>query len=44
MGDYLARQPARRREELRAGCFALLGRPAGPFTLGARALAIRGTR
>ena len=44
MGDYLARQPASRREELRAGSFALLGRPAGAFTLGARALAIRGTR
>lgn len=33
-----------RREELRVGCFALLGRPAGAFTLGARTLAIRGTR
>jgi SAM-dependent methyltransferase len=44
MGDYLARQPASRREELRERTFRMLGSPPGAFTLGARALAIRGTR
>jgi len=44
MGDYLARQPASRRERLREGSHRQLGSPAGAFTLGARALAIRGTR
>jgi ubiquinone/menaquinone biosynthesis C-methylase UbiE len=30
-------------EALRAGCFSRLGSPAGPFSLGARAFAVRGT-
>jgi hypothetical protein len=41
-GAYLAAQPDDRRAAIRDGCFELLGRPAGPFTLPARVLAIRG--
>jgi SAM-dependent methyltransferase len=41
-GGYLMAQPEARRAELRAACFERLGRPAGPFTLPARVLAIRG--
>jgi hypothetical protein len=43
-GAYLLRQTPARRMELREGCRELLGRPAGPFTLAARVLAIRGRR
>jgi hypothetical protein len=39
---YLVAQPARRRPALREACFELLGRPAGPFSLPARVLAVRG--
>ncbi|BDG02233.1 class I SAM-dependent methyltransferase [Anaeromyxobacter oryzae] len=39
---YLAAQPERRRAAIRDACFELLGRPAGTFSLRARALAIRG--
>ncbi len=39
---YLAAQPENRRSALREACFELLGAPGGGFSLGARALAIRG--
>jgi SAM-dependent methyltransferase len=41
-GSYLLRQTPARRDELREGCRDLLGRPSGPFTLPARAIAVRG--
>ncbi len=41
---YLLRQDARRRDQIRDACFELLGSPAGPFRLPARALAVRGRR
>ena len=41
-GTYLLRQTPARRDELREGCRELLGRPAGPFTLPASVIAIRG--
>lgn len=41
-GDYLLRQSTERRAEIRDECRAILGRPAGPFTLPARVLAVRG--
>jgi hypothetical protein len=41
---YLLRQGARRRDQIRDACFEMLGSPAGPFRLPARALAIRGRR
>jgi SAM-dependent methyltransferase len=40
-GGYLVAQPEGRRAELRDACFERLGRPAGPFTLPARVLAVR---
>ena len=43
-GAYLLRQSRSRRDELREGCRELLGRPTGPFTLPARAIAVRGVR
>ena len=43
-GAYLLRQTPARRDELREGCRDLLGRPSGPFTLPARAIAVRGLR
>lgn len=39
---YLAAQPEPRREAIRDACFEALGRPAGPFSLPARVLAVRG--
>ncbi len=39
---YLAEQPPDRRAAIRDRCFDLLGRPAGPFSLPARVLAVRG--
>lgn len=42
-GEHLKAQPPARQAELRDGCFELLGRPEGPFTLKARVLAVRGT-
>ncbi len=42
-GEHLKAQPAARQAELRDAVFELLGRPAGPFTLNARVLAVRGT-
>lgn len=41
-GEHLKAQPPERQAELREACFELLGRPAGPFTLKARVLAVRG--
>jgi ubiquinone/menaquinone biosynthesis C-methylase UbiE len=41
---YLVAQPPERQAALRDGCFELLGRPAGPFTLPARVLAVRGKK
>lgn len=41
---YLVAQPPERQAALREGCFELLGRPAGPFTLPARVLAVRGKK
>ncbi len=38
-GSYLLRQTPARRDELREGCREILGHPAGPFTLPARATA-----
>jgi SAM-dependent methyltransferase len=43
-GSYLLRQTPARRDELREGCRELLGRPAGPFMLPARVIAVRGLR
>jgi ubiquinone/menaquinone biosynthesis C-methylase UbiE len=43
-GAYYASLDPERREALRAGCFTRLGSPAGPFSLTARAFAVRGTR
>jgi SAM-dependent methyltransferase len=43
-GAYYASVDPERREALRAGCFSRLGSPAGPFSLDARAFAVRGTR
>jgi ubiquinone/menaquinone biosynthesis C-methylase UbiE len=43
-GAYCASLDPDAREALRAGCFSRLGSPAGPFSLGARAFAVRGTR
>jgi SAM-dependent methyltransferase len=43
-GSYLLRQSPERRDELREGCREILGRPSGPFTLPARAIAVRGIR
>jgi SAM-dependent methyltransferase len=43
-GGYLVAQPEERRSRIRDACFELLGEPSGPFTLPARALAIRGRR
>lgn len=41
-GTYLAAQPDALRAEIRDAYFELLGRPPGPFSLPARAIAIRG--
>lgn len=41
-GGWLVRQPADRQEAVRRACVERLGRPAGPFVLRARALAVRG--
>ncbi len=41
-GGYLVAQPEDRRAAIRDACFELLGKPTGPFSLPARALAIRG--
>ncbi len=41
-GGYLVAQPEERRIAIRDACFEILGRPAGPFSLPARVLAIRG--
>ncbi len=41
-GGYLVAQPEDRRTAIRDACFELLGRPTSPFSLPARALAIRG--
>lgn len=41
-GGYLMAQPEDRRASIREACFEILGRPAGAFSLPARALAIRG--
>ena len=43
-GAYYASLDEEAREALREGCFSRLGSPAGPFSLGARAFAVRGTR
>ncbi len=42
-GSYLSAQPEERRAAIREACREELGDPAAPFTMGARALAIRGT-
>ncbi len=42
-GSYLSAQPDERRAAIRQACREELGDPAGPFTLRARALAVRGT-
>jgi len=41
-GGYLSAQPEDRRASIRDACFEILGKPAGAFSLPARALAIRG--
>ncbi len=41
---YLVAQPPERQAALREGCFEQLGRPAGPFSLPARVLAVRGKK
>lgn len=41
-GAYLAAQPEERRAAIRDACFERLGRPAGPFTLPASVIAVRG--
>jgi len=43
-GAYYASRDEAAREALREGCFSRLGAPAGAFSLGARAFAVRGTR
>ena len=43
-GAYCASLDPERRAALREGCFSRLGSPAGPFSLTARAFAVRGTR
>lgn len=43
VGEYLARRDEAQREAIRQACFDALGRPAGPFSLSARVLAVRGT-
>ena len=43
-GAYYASRDQETREALREGCFSRLGSPAGAFSLGARAFAVRGTR
>ena len=43
-GAYYASRDQETREALREGCFSRLDSPAGPFFLGARAFAVRGTR
>ena len=43
-GAYCASLDPERREALRAGCFRRLGSPTGPFSLSARAFAVRGHR
>jgi SAM-dependent methyltransferase len=43
-GGYLVRQPEARRLQIRDAVRELLGDPPGPFTLRARALAVRGLR
>jgi ubiquinone/menaquinone biosynthesis C-methylase UbiE len=43
-GAYYASLDPERREALRKRCFGRLGSPPGPFSLGARAFAVRGTR
>lgn len=41
-GGYLVVQPEARQSAIREACRELLGRPAGPFSLPARVLAVRG--
>lgn len=41
-GEHLQAQSPERRAEIRDACFELLGRPAGPFVLPARVIAVRG--
>jgi ubiquinone/menaquinone biosynthesis C-methylase UbiE len=43
-GAYCASLDPQQRRALREGCFSRLGRPAGPFSLTAKAFAVRGTR
>jgi SAM-dependent methyltransferase len=43
-GAFCASLDPQQREALREGCFSRLGSPAGPFSLTARAFAVRGTR
>jgi len=43
-GAYFASRDPAQREALRTGSFARLGSPAGPFSVTARAFAVRGTR
>jgi SAM-dependent methyltransferase len=43
-GEYCASLASAQREALRDGCFRRLGSPTGPFSLTARAFAVRGTR
>lgn len=43
-GAYTVRLPAKEQAGLRDELFSRLGRPAGPFALGAKARAVRGTR
>ncbi|HYQ81908.1 MAG TPA: methyltransferase domain-containing protein [Anaeromyxobacteraceae bacterium] len=41
-GEYLKSQPGSRQDALREACFEILGRPARPFSLPARVIAVRG--
>jgi hypothetical protein len=41
-GSWLQKQPEERKAALRDAYFELLGRPAGPFALPARVIAVRG--
>ena len=43
-GAYCASLDPQRQRQLRTSCFCRLGAPAGPFTLAARAFAVRGRR
>ncbi|MGZ8754911.1 MAG: hypothetical protein ACXW15_06945 [Acidimicrobiia bacterium] len=43
-GAYCASLDQERQQQLRSNCFRRLGTPDGPFTLGARAFAVRGRR